>query len=113
MPKPSCDPGLPRRNEQLAMPARIQLKRTRGWRLPPNTVKVDRSTPYGNPYRISPTLDRKSAISAFRVYLAERLAADPGFLEPLRGKNLACWCAPGELCHADVLIEFADPKHKQ
>jgi hypothetical protein len=22
----------------------------------------------------------------------------------LRGKNLACWCHPGELCHADVWL---------
>lgn len=33
------------------MPRRIQLKRTKGWRMPPNTVKVDRSTRWGNPFR--------------------------------------------------------------
>ncbi len=27
----------------------------------------------------------------------------------LRGHNLACWCKPGEPCHADVLIEMANP----
>ncbi len=26
----------------------------------------------------------------------------------LRGKNLACWCAPGAPCHADVLLEIAN-----
>lgn len=26
----------------------------------------------------------------------------------LRGKNLACWCKPGEPCHADVLLEIAN-----
>jgi len=26
----------------------------------------------------------------------------------LRGHNLACWCKPGEPCHADVLIEMAN-----
>jgi hypothetical protein len=26
----------------------------------------------------------------------------------LRGKNLMCWCAIGEPCHADVLIEIAN-----
>jgi hypothetical protein len=26
----------------------------------------------------------------------------------LRGKNLACWCAPDALCHADVLLELAN-----
>lgn len=29
---------------------RIQLRRTKGWRMPENTVKVDRTTPWGNPF---------------------------------------------------------------
>jgi hypothetical protein len=28
--------------------------------------------------------------------------------EPLRGKNLACWCALDAPCHADVLLELAN-----
>lgn len=32
------------------MPERVQLSRAKGWRMPPNTVKVDRSTPLGNPW---------------------------------------------------------------
>lgn len=31
-------------------PVRVQLKRTKGWRMPPNTVKVDRTTKWGNPF---------------------------------------------------------------
>jgi hypothetical protein len=27
----------------------------------------------------------------------------------LRGRTLACWCAP-ELCHGDVLAELADER---
>lgn len=34
------------------MAERIQLSRAKGWRMPPNTVKVDRSTIYGNPFRV-------------------------------------------------------------
>ncbi|MBY2911399.1 DUF4326 domain-containing protein [Rhizobium leguminosarum] len=26
----------------------------------------------------------------------------------LRGFNLACWCKPGEPCHADILLEVAN-----
>jgi len=29
-------------------------------------------------------------------------------IHQLRGKNLACWCKPGEPCHADVLLELAN-----
>lgn len=32
------------------MPERIQLRRTKGWRMPPDTVKVDRTTKWGNPF---------------------------------------------------------------
>lgn len=34
------------------MPKRIQLKRTKGWKMPPNTVKVDRTTKWGNPFYV-------------------------------------------------------------
>jgi hypothetical protein len=95
-------------------PRRLQLKRTKGWRMPPNTVKVDRTTSYGNPYRLGPHYDREAAISAFRKYLETRLAANPEFLAPLKGKNLACWCRPDQLCHADVLLEKANlPRHRR
>lgn len=28
-------------------------------------------------------------------------------IEPLRGRNLACWCRPGDPCHGDVLLELS------
>lgn len=31
-------------------PQRIQLSRAKGWRMPANTVKVDRTTRWGNPF---------------------------------------------------------------
>ena len=34
------------------MPLRIQLSRQRGWRMPSNTTKVDRSMKWGNPFVI-------------------------------------------------------------
>jgi Domain of unknown function (DUF4326) len=90
------------------MPARIQLKRTRGWRMPPNTVKVDRTTRFGNPFPMTAARSRNDAIAAFADYLKQRLADEPAFLEPLRGKNLACWCPLNESCHADLLLETAN-----
>jgi len=35
-----------------ARPARVQLRRTRGWRMPADTVKIDRTTKWGNPYLV-------------------------------------------------------------
>lgn len=96
-------------------PIRVQLSRAKGWRMPPNTVKVDRTTKWGNPHTGYET--RAQAADAFRRWLNGEFA---DWLLPvarlrilrevqsLRGKNLACWCPPGEACHADVLLELAN-----
>ncbi|MBU8830859.1 DUF4326 domain-containing protein [Mycolicibacterium goodii] len=43
-----------------------------------------------------------------RKRLAHRRARILGQLHTLRGRDLACWCAPGLACHADVLLELAN-----
>jgi hypothetical protein len=98
------------------VPERVQLSRRKGWRMPPMTVKVDRSTVFGNPFRVDEDMGHAACIVAFRQWL---LAVNPAFvpsrhsvlrrrLHELRGKNLACWCAQGQPCHADVLLELAN-----
>ena len=100
------------------MPKRIQLSRKKGWRMPPNTVKVDRSTRFGNPFGSGcqhlPGW-REWAVTAFRDWLnrspdvyIDEWARIRRCLDDIRGKNLACWCPMGEPCHADVLLEMAN-----
>lgn len=113
---------------------RVQLKRLRGWRMPPNTVKVCRPGPFGNPWTVrevmaqqdvsqaeaqrlvvawfhewitSPASDDVTHASGLGGHAAEHARIHSG-LPALRGKNLACWCRPGEPCHADVLLELAN-----
>lgn len=106
-------------------PTRIQLRRTAGWRMPPNTVKVTRGPGmrYGNPFpvgaegplgRVAPDLE--GAVGFFRAMLGDpemREAAgypsDAEIRRDLGGRNLACWCS-GRWCHADVLLEVANPE---
>src|SRR5262245_56540203 len=97
------------------MPQRIQLKRVKGWRMPPNTVKVDRATRWGNPFKIGTKSANGTVIhdakQAFRLYVEfarrnRKLAI--AARQELRGKNLACWCKPGNPCHADVLLVLAN-----
>ena len=101
------------------VPARIQLRRTRGWRMPAGAVKVDRTTPWGNPYVIGMLgiPDAATAVEKFRRLLARpALAADhvrfhltcERIRAELAGKDLACWCPPGSPCHADVLLAIAN-----
>ena len=119
-------------NESLAseepMPERIQLRRAKGWRMPPNTVKVDRTTKWGNPCVVGKHGTRAECVEWHRLalhgavvlgmknadgtWLSDSLTAYAKMakreLRHLRGKNLACWCKPGDPCHADVLLSLAN-----
>lgn len=120
-------------------PHRVQLSRKKGFRLPPNTVGVARPSIFGNPFKVmpyggkwgvltafdigdangklatgfdrffdQPVEARGYAVELFRKYMKRRtlLATE---LVYLRGKNLACWCPLDQPCHADVLLELANP----
>ncbi|KKW93901.1 DUF4326 domain-containing protein [Sphingobium chungbukense] len=89
-------------------PRRIQLSRAKGWRMPDNTVKVDRSTKWGNPYPLQPGRTAEQAVAAFRIHLRETPSLREMAGRELRGKNLACWCPAGAPCHADILLEAAN-----
>lgn len=96
-------------------------------------TKVTRPGPFGNPFPVATMAEvfdcRKHsahhyAVTHFRRWLA---APDESFeplheydgqkderdsllrhLPELRGRNLACFCAPEFDCHADVLLELAN-----
>ncbi|MGI5222202.1 DUF4326 domain-containing protein [Nocardia sp. CA-290969] len=108
------------------MPQRIQLRRTKGWRLPDGAVVVARPSKWGNPYvlagadrvrdqwgnfhYVAPGESRGLAVRLFRDDLAEgRLGyyLDDVVTE-LAGRDLGCWCPLGEPCHADVLLQIAN-----
>jgi hypothetical protein len=102
-------------------PCRIQLRRTKGWRLPTNTLIVCRPGKFGNPIRVGAVarievngsmydaqVTPAIAMEFFREYFAGVVRTEPGILDFLRGKNLACWCPLDQPCHADVLLELAN-----
>jgi hypothetical protein len=94
------------------MPHRIQRQRRKGWHKPDNTMRVTRHRggyePWGNPFEIGKDGDRAQVVQRFETYARDRLAKEPSWLDPLRGKDLACWCPPGEACHADILLLLAN-----
>jgi hypothetical protein len=102
-------------------PQRVQLRRTKGWRMPPNTVSVARPGKFGNPFTVGcnpshfstalPSLctSVEQAVVCFRYYADSFITITSGrWIEPLRGKNLGCWCKLDQPCHADVLLELAN-----
>jgi len=90
-----------------AKPERFQLRRTKGWRLPENTVSVARPGKWGNPYNVADH-GRDLAVRNYRRRLESLRAIGALDLTELRGKNLACWCKLDEACHADVLLQLAN-----
>jgi hypothetical protein len=94
--------------DEALKPCRVQLRRSKGWRMPPNTVNVARPSKWGNPYKVGTCLipDAQTAVEAF----AANLPIGENWAETLRGKNLACWCPLDQPCHADVLLRIANTR---
>jgi len=111
-------------------PARVQRSRARGSRLAPGARCVDRTTRYGNPFTVAdaladnPELTEAQAHQAcarlFALWLdgeitlsgpdpAARRAWILAHLPDLAGRDLACWCRATDPCHADTLLQRANP----
>lgn len=104
------------------MPKRIQRKRTKGWKMPDNAVSVCRPGRFGNPFVVStrytpgtkvggryiavPTI--KDAVECFRLMMLEKSEFIAEAKAGLAGKDLACFCALDQPCHADILLELAN-----
>lgn len=111
-------------------PKRIQRKRTKGWKMPPNTVYVGRPGPFANPfpigmpvselpflvvkyfpYKLDEVLTQEGAVDAFKVFLEKTYTGQnlaKNARKNLKGKNLACWCREGSPCHGDVLLKLVN-----
>jgi len=91
------------------MPVRIQRKRTKGWRMPLNTVYVGRPTKWGNPYIPESPDEYQEAVDDFEFWMKALIARGLNHdFNELRGKDLACWCPLDRPCHADVLLKLAN-----
>jgi hypothetical protein len=140
----------------MTAPVRIQRKRIKGARMPPNTISVTRPGRWGNPFNFKSSDTcwnalalgcrgdakgrHEASVKAFREWVSDprgrvkemdfgvvmeakgkRMPLGPRaraglapsvseIQEALRGKNLACFCALDQPCHADVLLEIANAR---
>jgi len=101
-------------------PKRVQRSRRAGWRMPAGAVYVGRPSKWGNPYRVGESRmhvngfnlsvpNAATAVRFYRDWIERSLAAYPDLLDALRGRDLVCWCPLDAPCHADVLLELANP----
>ena len=103
--------------DTLTKPRRIQRKRTKGWRMPANTVYVGRPTIWGNPFTVGKDIpflpgrkvqDKRHAVSLYAGHAPQNERLIAAARDELRGQHLACWCPLDQPCHADVLLEIAN-----
>ncbi len=113
----------------MTTPVRLRLSRRKGFNLQAASialnglpaVNVARPSKWGNPYREAPAFSEggvtvpeftiEACVDAYRDRIqaaARQWQSTRAALRDLRGRNLACWCRPGEPCHADVLLELAN-----
>lgn len=86
---------------------RMQLSRSRGWRLPKTARSVAYPTVYANPFRATVRTEtaNQEAVTKYRAWLYGQPALVDRARYELRGYDLACWCPAHLPCHADVLLE--------
>ena len=107
----------------MTAPQRLRRSRARGATLPPGTIIVDRSTPWGNPFIVGKDGDAAYCVRLFELMLCGSLAmlCTPTIeeqkarrryildhIKDLRGRDLAFWCRLDKPCHADSLILMAN-----
>jgi len=98
----------------MPKPIRVQRKRSRGWKMPPNTVYVGRPSKWGNiiEFDRDDLEQMEIALQAYLYWVKWMISIDELNLNELKGKNLACWCKPGDPCHADVLLAMANGRER-
>ena len=90
------------------MPLRLQRKRTKGFRLPQNTICVTRPSRWGNPYHVGQDGTAQECVDRFWECFVEDAAYRADVKATLAGKNLACFCSLTAPCHADLLLQWAN-----
>lgn len=75
--------------------------------IPPDAVRVDRSTKWGNPFVMHTESERDEVCQKFEDFVEANPGIKDAIRAELRGKDLACWCHPKN-CHARTLMRIAN-----
>ena len=72
--------------------------------MPENTVYVGRPTKWGN---------YSESLYKYDGFIRQMIEIGGLDISEIIGKDLACWCAIDEPCHADVLLEIANEEYDE
>jgi hypothetical protein len=97
------------------MPKVVNLRGRKPRVLHENEAYIGRAIPrsglwaskWANPFMIERGGARDEVIAMYERWLRDERPALMASLGELRGKGLACWCAP-LACHGDVLLRLAN-----
>jgi hypothetical protein len=99
-------------------PLRLRLSRRKGFALQAASraanglaaITVARPSHWGNPFVIGRDGTQARCVVLYRQWLKRpaQSAVRKDARATLKGKNLACWCADGTPCHADVLLALVN-----
>ena len=109
----------------MSAPRRVQRTRKAGGGMPAGAVYVGRPTRWGNPFRVGDrvlvpgstggpdgaeweVLSASRAIALYEAHIRARPKLVAAARSDLAGRDLACWCALDQPCHADVLLKIAN-----
>jgi hypothetical protein len=101
-------------------PVRLQLSRARGFRLQAVSLainglparKVDRTTEFGNPFRVTKggIKTAAEAVAAFRELVMGDTKRGRRWRAHIRaelaGVNPSCWCKSGAPCHGQIILDI-------
>ena len=84
--------------------------------MPADTLKVDRTTRWGNPFTPKDCGSIAIAVANHAAWMRGERVSPDGREPPdraeiravLRGRNLACWCPLDGPCHAELLLKIAN-----
>ena len=93
-------------SQEKALPSVVHCKKSY------YDVYVGRPSKFGNPFEIGKDGTREEVIEKYREWFFAQPELMKEAKEKLKGKVLACWCAP-QACHADILSGYVNGEEKK
>jgi len=85
----------------------INLRTCKDWGKP-GDVKIDRTTKWGNPFKLTTLVNREGSIKLYEWWVSQMICQGKLNLSDFdNAKRLGCWCKP-LACHGDVLKKLIE-----
>ena len=71
-------------------------------------IRVDRTTKWGNPYKMEKESDREEVLRLYETWISNQIIQRTLDTRELIGaRRLGCWCSP-KACHAEILRDIIE-----